>query len=114
MIKTLQHGMYELVETRSQTKILRLDNEVYAWVAAEDIGELLVSSHKTHKTDHVLAQGEYRLYEVKDEPEITDLQHLELQTGTKTWQGYLLLTGLPSETKLRSRIIPTKETITKG
>lgn len=112
MITSLQQGHYELDETRSQTKILKLDNQPYAWVHAQEIGELLVSSHREHKTDHVLAQGQYQLYEVKDEPALTDLKHLELSTGDGGWQGYLLLTGLPDDEKTRVRIIPTTEVIT--
>lgn len=81
---------------------------------AIDIGEILVTSHKKHKTDAILAIGKYRLYEVKDEPNLTDLHHLELYVGDNTWQGYLLTTGLPNEKKRRSRIIPTDEIITKS
>ena len=114
MIKRLQEGQYNLIETKGQTKILALDKKrVFAWVNAEDIGEILVTSHKRHKTDNILAIGRYRLYEVKDEPDLTDLQHLELYVGDKTWQGYLLTTGLPTDEKKRNRIIPTNETITK-
>jgi hypothetical protein len=37
--------------------------------------------------------------------------HLELSIGKGQWQGYLLLTGLPTNKKRRNRIIPTKEVI---
>jgi len=79
---------------------------------AGDIGEILVSSHRPHKIDHKLAVGRYRLYDVEDEPKLADHQHLELFVGDGQWQGYLLLTGLPTEKKLRSRIVPTNELIT--
>ncbi|CAN5130280.1 hypothetical protein BH09PAT1_BH09PAT1_4480 [soil metagenome] len=115
MIKRIKEGTYSLIETKMQTKILTLDNKnIFAWVNAVDIGELLVTSHKSHKTDNILALGNYRQYEVKDEPELTDLQHLELFVGDGKWQGYLLLTGLPTEEKKRNRIIPTDEIITKA
>lgn len=114
MIKVIQEGTYQLIETKGQTKILTLEKKrVFAWVNAEDIGEILVTSHKRHKTDNILAIGRYRLYEVKDEPDLTDLQHLEFYVGDKTWQGYLLTTGLPTDEKKRNRIIPTSEIITK-
>ncbi len=114
MIKVMQEGSYLLTETKGQTKILILDNKrTYAWVNAEDIGEILITSHKKHKTDNILATGRYRLYEVKNEPAFTDLQHLELYVGNKIWQGYLLTTGLPTDKKKRNRIIPTSEIITK-
>jgi len=115
MIKVLQEGSYQLIETKGQTKILTLDNgKCFAWINAEDIGEILVSSHNKHKTDNILSIGKYRLYEVKDEPNLTDLQHLELYVGDNTWQGYLLTTVLPTNKKKRNRIIPTNEIITKS
>lgn len=114
MIKLLQEGSYSLTETKGQSKILILDNkQTFAWVYIKEIGEILVTSHKKHKSDHVLAIGKYRLYEVENEPQLTDLIHLELHAGNGTWQGYLLLTGLPSEKDIRARIIPTDEIITK-
>lgn len=115
MIKVIDEGSYQLIETKGQTKILTLDEKrSFAWVNAEDIGEILVTSHKTHKTDNILSLGKYRLYEVKDEPDLTDLEHLELYVGNNTWQGYLLTTGLPTDEKKRNRIIPTNEIITKS
>ena len=115
MIKILKTGDYQLTETKGETKILRLDGKyIYAWINAKDIGELLISSHDTHATDSILAVGKYRLYDVKDEPEITDLHHLELLVGQGKWQGYLLPTGLPTEERKRKRIIPTKECISRS
>ncbi len=114
MIKLIKKGHYTLIETKGQTKILTLDDvQKYAWIYAADIGEILIASHSTHKTDHILASGAYRLYDVKDEPGLTDLQHLELFVGNSTWQGYLLTTGLPTKENKRNRIIPCKEIITK-
>lgn len=115
MIKLLQKGTYHLIETYGHTKILALDsNKTFAWVNAEEIGEILVTTHKSHKVDHLLAAGKYRLYEVKTEKEFTDLLHLELFVGEGLWQGYLLPTGLPNDEKKRNRIIPTKEIITRS
>lgn len=114
MIKILKKGKYHLIETKGHSKILRLDGQkTYAWVMAENIGEILVTSHKSHQVDHILAIGSYYLYDVKDEPHFTDLIHLELSVGGEVWQGYLLPTGLPDDEKKRNRIIPTKETITE-
>ena len=114
MIQLLHKGTYQLIETREQTKILTLDGQqIFAWVIAEGIGEILVTSTKTHKTDQILAIGPYRLYGVENEPDLTDLEHLELFVGQGQWQGYLLPKGLPTETERRHRIIPTDETITE-
>lgn len=112
MITLLRSGFYKLVETKSNTKILYLDNETFAWVEPRNIGEILVLSRRLHKTDCVLSMGHFNIYDVTDEPHLSDQQHLELETGKSTWQGYLLLSGLPDIHKPRGRIIPTHEVIT--
>lgn len=112
MIGLQRQGLYKLIETKKNTKILYLDNSIYAWIEPKNIGEILVVSHKIHKTDCILSMGHYRLYSVNDEPYLTDQQHLELEAGHNVWQGYLLLSSLPDEHKKRGRIIPTNETIT--
>lgn len=113
MIQLIQNGHYSLIETKASTKILSLDGRtLFAWVMVADIGEILITTHKKHAIDHILSVGKYRIYTVKDEPEFTDLVHVELFVGDGKWQGYLLPTGLPTDTKKRNRIIPTKEIIT--
>lgn len=115
MIKVLKTGNYKLIETKDQTKLLLLDRkQIFAWVNIKKIGEILVTSHKTHKADTILSVGKYRLYDVKDERKLSDQIHLELSAGEGVWQGYLLPTGLPLNKKKRSRIIPTNEVITKS
>ncbi len=114
MISILQQGEYKLIETKGQTKILYLGSETYAWVEPAGIGEILVHSHNLHKADCVLSVGNYFIYDVVDEPKLSDQQHLELATGNESWQGYLLLTGLPTDEKIRGRIIPTQEVITNN
>ena len=112
MITTLRTGLYKLIETKHNTKVLYLDNDVFAWVEPKNIGEILVASHKTHRTDCILSMGHFHIYDVKDEPNLSDQIHLELEAGRNVWQGYLLLSGLPDVHKKRGRIIPTMETIT--
>ncbi len=114
MITIIKQGSYQLFETSHDTKILRLDDQTYAWPYANQIGEILV--HTKIKFDpakcHRITSGRYRLYNVKLENQLTDLEHLELSVGGGLWQGYLLPTGLPHRGKTRSRIIPTDELIT--
>lgn len=108
-------GNYKLIETRNQTKILNLEKRnTYAWVNAKSIGEILVTTHKKHPFDTILGIGKFRIYEVEKEAKITDGLHLELNVGNGFWQGYLLPTDLPNEKKIRNRIIPTKEIISKS
>lgn len=113
MIQVLARGEYKLIETKHDTKILILDDtDTFAWIMVTTIGEILVTSHKAHKKDTLLAVGNYRLYDVKDESKYTDQKHLELQVGCGYWQGYLLPRGLPTDEKKRNRIIPTTELLT--
>lgn len=115
MITLIRNGRYTVIETKHDTKILTLDGKTsFAWIHATKIGELLIKTHATQLVDHILSIGKYRLYEVLDEINLTDLPHLELYVGENTWQGYLLPTGLPVEKKKKSRIIPTTEIITKA
>ena len=115
MITLLTRGSYHLIETHGHTKILVLDKKTsYAWIVAGEIGELLVTSHKSHAVDHILSLGKYRLYHVHNENAFTDTTHLELFVGEGIWQGYLLPSDLPNDDKKRTRIIPTKEIITKS
>ena len=111
MITLERQGLYKLIETKKNTKILYLDSGVFAWVEPKNIGEILVISHKIHKTDCVLAIGRYRIYDAINEPLLSDHQHLELEVGQNVWQGYLLLSGLPDNNHKRGRIIPTSENI---
>jgi hypothetical protein len=112
MITLHRSGRYKLIETKANNKVLYLDNDVYAWVEPVSIGEILVYSHKVHKTDCILSIGTYKLYTVVDEPNLSDHVHLELDVGEEHWQGYLLLSGLPDDHHKRGRIIPTNEVIT--
>lgn len=113
MIQSLENGHYKLYETKNYTRILELGQQKYAWIDANEIGEILISAKDSTKADHFLAQGSFRLYKVRGEPDLTDLEHLELFVGDNLWQGYLLPTGLPSTIKKRKRIIATKEIISK-
>lgn len=113
MITMIKKGLYRLIETYNNTKILLLDHEVYAWIYAKNIGGLLVLASIPKRFTDVISEGAYHLYDVFNEPELTDLEHLELQAGNEKWQGYLLLSGLPEEDHPKSRIIPTGELIRK-
>lgn len=113
MIKLVREGKYKLTQTPKHAKVLALDKNMYAWVAAVGIGEILVASDKAHSTNQTLAVGRYRMYKVQSEPKLTSIMHLELLVGDCKWQGYLLPTGLPSNGTKKGRIISTKELITK-
>lgn len=114
MIRLVEEGQYRLVESKRLVRLLFLEKgKVFAWINAKAIGEILVLTGTRHRIDHVLATGTYRVYSVNNEPQLTDLLHLELFIGNGKWQGYLLPTGFPTKKDKRNRIIPTKEIITK-
>lgn len=113
MIKLITKGSYRLVGTKDRKIMLYLDDQGYHWGYAPKIGNLLTFSKHPHTESYLLAQGKYKLYDVKYEPRLVDLQHLELSVGPRRWQGYLLLTELPHARKIRSRIEPTEEVISK-
>lgn len=113
MIQVVQRGSYRLIETKEQTKILLFDNQhAFIWVNTAIIGEILPAAYAAAFNGCILAEGHYRLYLVKNERHLTGQLHLELYVGNGRWQGYLLTTGLPSDPKKGSKMIPTKEIIT--
>jgi hypothetical protein len=112
MITLAQHGIYTIVGTADHKTMLTLDGVRYLQSYAPKIGNLLTYAKREHTTDYLIARGNYRIYKVKDELHLVDLEHLELSIGRGVWQGYLLLTGLPTARKIRSRIIATDEVIT--
>src|SRR5579859_5033677 len=98
MISVLRRDEYRLIETKGQTKILILENiETFAWINVGEIGEILVTTHKMHSDDYILAIGNYRLYDVLYDNKFTNGLHLELYVGEGIWQGYILPTGLPTD-----------------
>lgn len=111
MIKQTSQGHYRLLGMRGGGRILHLDGQGYHWNYARGIGEILTFCKHPHKEQYVLSQGGYKIYAVQNEPHLVDLQHLELSLGNGRWQGYLLLTDLPTRRKIRSRIVPTSEVI---
>lgn len=112
MIAVNRTGRYRLIQTKGHTRILYLDGDAYAWIYSRGIGEILVASHRPHRTDSLISTGTFYVYDVINEPHLSDQLHLELQVGEHRWQGYVLLTGLPDKFKPRCRIVATKELIT--
>lgn len=112
MKRLLQKGKYLLIETKKFTKILILEGiGAFAWVHARNIGEILVKTKYLFNFNNFLATGKYEIYNVKKEPNLVDLEHLELEVGKNKWQGYLLPKGLPTFRQKRHRIIPTYELV---
>jgi len=115
MIRVLRTGQYNLIATREFSRLLILDGKtIYEWITWKGVGELNLSARKITQTESVLSMGKYRLYEVKNEPSITEMIHLELLVGIGKWQGYLLPDGLPAIQDKKVRITSTSERITRS
>lgn len=113
MIRLILKGYYKIIETKRGINILVLDSRrKFVWMNKVGVGEILVVTHKKHRTDQLLTNGQYRLYSVEDEPDFSNFFHLELHAGKGQWQGYILPLGFPPRKKIRRKIIPTEETIT--
>lgn len=111
MIKLFRSGRYKLTETKHHIKVLELDKAAYAWIEPPSVGGILVASRHAQRIDAMLSVGAYTIFEIEDEPELSDQLHLQLEVGIGMWQGYLLPTGLPNEKKIRCKIIPTQEVV---
>lgn len=112
MIKVVLCGKYRLVETVEHLKVLYLDDAVYLWQYEPGTGDVLVLIGYQYPAGYTLACGNYRVYEVTDEPRFSGHIHLELYLGDQHWQGYVLEAGLPPKHS-QSFIAPTAEVITK-
>lgn len=112
MINLQMSGSYKLLETSHDAKVLYLNGDCYAWSCVQYPCELTLTMHQKARTDCLLGMGRYRLYDVDDEPALSDLFHLELEVGNDIWQGYLLADGLPGKGKERAKIAATRELIT--
>jgi hypothetical protein len=112
MVTLFEKSFYCLVKTKSGSRLLCIERGTFTWVDPETIGEMRVATHTPHTTDYVIRTGRYRLYDVKDEPPLAGLQHLELEYGPTDWHGYLLLTGLPRDQEERTCVVPTPQIIT--
>jgi len=114
MITIIDSGDYKLSDTKHGVKLLHLRQKTFAWITTRHIGELLVRTTLPHTECELLSEGSYQLYNVINEPDLSDQLHLELEVGKNRWQGYLLPVGFPTRLVARRRIIPTHEVITSN
>lgn len=114
MLQVTGSGTYKLIETKDNIKILFIDDKnAYSWKNANCSGDLVYLKLDTDKICCFLSVGNWRLYEIKDEPGLTNGNHFELNVGKGKWQGYLLPKGFPTPLNKRAHISQTSEIITK-
>jgi len=114
MIQLIGSGSYRLNGAGDSARLITLvsykDRRTYAWGVSNGIQ---LVDQEPDETYYALGAGKYRLYQVSDEPGLTNQLHLELSLGEGIWQGYLLPEGLPDRRKTKT-MIPVKELITKS
>lgn len=115
MIKLLESSTYKLVETKNNLKALMLDDrDFFLWKNYGCSGKLEYIRFDPGQVCCLLNINNYRLYEVKDEPNLTAGMHLELHVGKRKWQSYLIEKGLPTIKNKKKPVASTNETITKA
>lgn len=115
MIKLLESGRYELVETTNDLRALMLGNaKTFLWKNSGCSGNLeYISKFNPSLICCTLAANNYRLYDVENEPNLTSGQHLELYAGKRKWQPYLLSKCLPTAKDKKTPISKIDNVITK-
>lgn len=114
MIRVIQSGTYEVVETKSLKNILILDDKEYFMLTDEKKMKRKIIRVEKPDDCSIRSAGNYRMYEVRDERYFADSMHLELNTGNGFWDSYVLPFGLPSSLRKDSSIYPTSEAISKS
>ena len=113
MIIVLQLGKYTLEETGNDQKVLTLDNKnAFLWTNTKQGVNLEFIKLKSIDTCCLHAFGTYRLYSVKDEPDLTSGLHISFHAGRGIWRGFLLPKGFPNKNDKKKKIQITNETIT--
>ena len=114
MIKLVESNTYKLVGTKDNLKALILDDkDVFLWKSDGRNCSLEYIKFNLGQTCCLLSINNYRLYDVKDEPDLTTCLHLELYIGKRRWESYLLKEGLPTVRNKKKPMSSTRETITK-
>lgn len=114
MVKLLESGRYELVETETNLKVLMFGStKAFLWKNSGCSGKLEYIKFDPNQICCTLAVNNYRLYDVVSESNLTDGVHLELFAGKKKWQPYLLSKGLPNVKNKKKPISKIDDVITK-
>lgn len=109
MIRLIQWGNYRLAIIAEGNAIVSLDDDVYSLYPEYKTMEL---SDIDIDTALVLHRGDYKLYDVYDEPQLAETIHLELEDEDGYIVNYLLPQGLPVNSKRRTRQLTTTQQIT--
>lgn len=114
MIKLIESGKYELVETTNNLKALMLaESKSFLWNNSGCSGNLQYVKLDAKQICCTLSVNNYRLYDVTSDPTLTTGLHLELYAGNRKWQPYLLSKGLPTVKDKKKPISKIDNIITK-
>ena len=114
MIKLIESGKYELVETETNLKVLMFGStKAFLWKNSGCSGKLEYIKFDPNQICCTLSVNNYRLYGVANDTTLNNGIHLELYAGKKIWQPYLLSKGLPTVKNKKKPISKIDEVITK-
>lgn len=109
MIRLIQWGNYRLAMIAEGNAFISIDDDVYSLYPDYKTME---SSEADMDAALTLHHGDYKLYDVYDEPQLTETIHLELEDEDGYIKSYLLPQGLPVNSKRRVRQLTTTQQIT--
>lgn len=114
MVKLIESGKYELVETENNLNVLMLGNaKTFLWKNSGCSGNIEYIKFDPSQICCTLAVNNYRLYDVENDPTLTGGIHLELYAGNRKWQPYLLPKGFPTPKGKKTPISKIDDVITK-
>lgn len=109
MIRLIQWGNYRLAMIAEGNAFISIDDDAYSLYPDYKTLELSDADIDAALTLH---HGDYRLYDVYDEPQLAETIHLELEDEDGYIKSYLLPRGLPENSKRRVRQLTTAQQIT--
>lgn len=116
MIRLIRWGEYRLAIIAEGSTIIAIDDDVYSVFPEQATLEIYdkLASYIPAASALTLHQGNYRVFDVYDEPQLTETIHLELEDEDGYVKSYLLPRGWPNESLRRVRQIPTAQQITNS
>lgn len=109
MIRLIRWGNYRLAMIAEGNALISIDDDVYSLYPDYKTMGLSDADMDAALTLH---HGDYRLYDVYDEPQLAETIHLELEDEDGYIKSYLLPRGLPGNSKRRVRQLTTTQQIT--
>ena len=112
MLLSLGNGQYSLTRQKNHNKLLILDDDHYVWKVKDNHQSLTRVEPVSHRSKPFL-ECYYWLFSAKNEPKLTNGQHLSIIIQPGKWEAYLLTPGLPVSIGDSCEVIATDERIAR-